>query len=186
MSVRSWGGLYILSACFSKPDLIPIKRKVVAYFEKKEEARFIISKCFEGIFGTVCLETPTHGKMCHQFWCLYWFVWNCNASLLVKLLYGSVQFSVIRHHSLIAITTISRGRQWEFESLWHRCAERTAVDLRGEEAPHDKLKACWEDKEEAECLSSPVSSLDCWSSESAKSVSKSSPIPQSLTQAANT
>lgn len=93
-----------------------------------------------------------------------------------------MQFSVICHHSLIAITTISRERQWEFVAPMRRKNSSEPA----EEAVHDKLKACWEDKEEAECMSSPVSSLDCWSSESAKSVSKSSPIPQSLTQAANT
>lgn len=51
---------------------------------------------------------------------------------------------------------------------------------------NSKLKACREDEEVAKRLSSLVSSLDCWSSDCAKSASKSSSIPQSLTQAANT
>lgn len=60
------------------------------------------------------------------------------------------------------------------KKLW----EKEALDY--------KLRGCWEDKEKAERLSSLVNAPDCWSSESVKSVLKSSPIPQSLSQGANT
>lgn len=104
----------------------------------------------------------------------YVYLSKVNETMVVKLDYGGAPRSrqCVQNIDTYIYTHTQTQARTHTHTVWQTI--------------NSKLKACWEDEEGAERLSSLVSSLDCWSSECAKSASKSSSIPQSLTQAANT
>ena len=160
---------------------------MVAAHEKKNT----INKCFEVIcsFGD-CVQFNTHAEdreevSCHQFWCVcrdfHYYILS-----LLEAFYSitAVWICTVIFKLFLIVSPLSDAEG--IGSSWHGWTETAATNRYENEALDYKSRSCWEDKEKAERLSSLVNAPDCWSSESVKSVLKSSPIPQSLSWGVNT